>query len=61
MRRQVPQAPQPIPVLLARPDADAGPGQCVSCADPWLETIRCPLCALAAWIACANYQGQVLS
>jgi hypothetical protein len=61
MRHQVPPAPRPIPSLLARPDVPPEPDTCISCAEPLAEAsvhARCGLCALAAWLALADYEAQ---
>ncbi len=58
MRRQVPTFPGPIPVLVARHDVPPHDGACLSCAEP-SASARCPLCALAAWIAVADYRCEV--
>ena len=59
MHRQVPRSPAPIPALLARLDVHRQPGVCLSCGESVLEAsgARCPLCALAAWIALAAYEA----
>ncbi len=61
MRRQVPCSPTPIPALLARHSERPLPGMCLSCMEPVPESSggRCPLCALAAWIALAAYEARV--
>ena len=58
MRGQVPTYPAPIPALVARHDVQAVLGVCLSCAEP-SAAIRCPLCALAAWIAVSEYHCEV--
>ena len=58
MRGQVPTYPAPIPALVARHDVQAETGLCLSCAEP-SAAIRCPLCALAAWIAVSEYHCEV--
>src|SRR2546428_8251275 len=53
MRPHVPPSPAPIPALIARSDVHEQPGVCLSCGEPIPQSsvVRCPLCALAAWIA----------
>ncbi len=58
MRRQVPTFPAPIPALVARHDVQSQDGECLSCAQP-SASARCPLCALAAWIAVSEYHAEV--
>jgi hypothetical protein len=62
MRPHVPPSPAPIPGLLARPNVHQQTGVCFSCGETVLESAvgRCPLCALAAWIALAAYETRVL-
>lgn len=57
MRPQVPKVAAPIPLLVARPHVRPGIGHCSSCGDPQPEAGRCPLCVLAAWMACSRYQA----
>ena len=61
MRGKVPRAPAPIPALLARFDVPPQPGVCLSCMEPMPKSVgaRCPLCALAAWIALAAYDARL--
>ena len=58
MRRQIPPRPQPLPFLVARRDVPSSTGGCASCGDslPPSHDARCPLCALAAWVALGDAQ-----
>ena len=64
MRHQVPPRPQPIPLLVARPDVPWVPsaGGCAACGDPRPpgHAARCALCALAAWVALGDAQTPVV-
>jgi hypothetical protein len=69
MRPQLPPAPQPIPLLLARPALRGKPdkdGLCLSCGsmfsfDPLSWLTRCPLCVIAEWIVLRDHPAQVLA
>ncbi len=56
MRRQIRPRPEPIPLLVARPDVPPSRG-CLSCGEPLspIHDTRCALCALAGWIVLGSH------